>query len=246
MLVKTYFRLNKQALSANVQKAVGVADLPPLLEFPRGHVVTWKYYCGVFAFGKEDYETVQYLQHGWKLIQAQRELSEAYDLALAASKHNLGLILSYLLPLHLISSTYPSRYLLRQYPDLHTLYAPLFTAIHTGNLHLFNTHLEKYSPIFLRRRVFLAIERSRQCCLRTLFHRSVSLYEGTRIPIEVFERALRVCGERIDREEIECYVANMIYRGWIKGYISRERGMVVLSAKEGFPKISGTLGWIRL
>jgi hypothetical protein len=42
-----------------VQKAVGVADLPPLLEFPRGHVVTWKYYCGVFAFGKEDYETVQ-------------------------------------------------------------------------------------------------------------------------------------------------------------------------------------------
>jgi len=182
---------------------------------------------------------------GEKLIQAQRELSEAYDLALAASKHNLGLILSYLLPLHLISSTYPSRRLLRQYPDLNTLYAPLFTAIHTGNLRLFNTHLETYSPIFLRRRVFLAIERSRQCCLRTLFHRSVSLYEGTRIPIEVFERALRVCGERIDREETECYVANMIYRGWIKGYISRERGMVVLSAKEGFPKVSGNLGWIR-
>ena len=58
MLVKTYFRLNKPSLSANVQKAVGVTDLPPLEEFPRSHVVTWKYYCGVFAFGKEDYETV--------------------------------------------------------------------------------------------------------------------------------------------------------------------------------------------
>ena len=68
MLVKTYFRLNKQALSANVQKAVGVADLPPLLEFPRGHVVTWKYYCGVFAFGKEDYETVRRLQEGRSLF----------------------------------------------------------------------------------------------------------------------------------------------------------------------------------
>jgi COP9 signalosome complex subunit 12 len=60
MLVKTYFRLNKPGLSANVQKAVGVADLPPLIEFPRSHVVTWKYYCGVFAFGKEDYEMVSF------------------------------------------------------------------------------------------------------------------------------------------------------------------------------------------
>ena len=154
-------------------------------------------------------------------------------------------MLSYLLPLHLISSTYPSRHLLSQYPDLDILYAPLFTAIHTGNLRLFNAHLDKYSPIFLRRRVFLAVERSRQCCLRTLFQRSVSIYGGTRIPIEVFERALRMCGEGIDREETECFVANMIYRGWIKGYISRERAMVVLSAKEGFPKVSGNLSWIR-
>jgi COP9 signalosome complex subunit 12 len=179
------------------------------------------------------------------LLKAQRDLSDAYDLALAASKHNLGLILSYLLPLHLISSTYPRRYLLRQYPELNTLYAPLFTAIHTGNLRLFNSHLQEYSPIFLRRRVFLAVERSRQCCLRALFYRSVTIYEGTRIPIEVFERALRVSGEIVDREETECFVANMIYRGWIKGYISRERGMVVLSAKEGFPRISGNLAWIR-
>jgi COP9 signalosome complex subunit 12 len=58
MLIKTYFRLNKPSLSSNVQKAVSVTDLPSLAEFPRSHVVTWKYYCGVFAFGKEDYETV--------------------------------------------------------------------------------------------------------------------------------------------------------------------------------------------
>jgi COP9 signalosome complex subunit 12 len=64
MLIKTYFRLNKPALSANVQKAVNVAELPPLEEFPRSHVVTWKYYCGVFAFGKEDYETVSLLCYG--------------------------------------------------------------------------------------------------------------------------------------------------------------------------------------
>jgi len=58
MLVKTYFRLNKPALCANVQRAVNVTELPPISEFPRSHIVTWKYYCGVYAFGKEDYETV--------------------------------------------------------------------------------------------------------------------------------------------------------------------------------------------
>jgi len=54
-----------------------------------------------------------------------------------------------------------------------------------------------------------------------------------------------VGGEKLDREETECYVANMIYRGWIKGYISRERGMVVLSAKEGFPRIAGSVTWMK-
>ena len=58
MLVKTYFRLNKPALCANVQRAVNVTELPPISEYPRSHIVTWKYYCGVYAFGKEDYETV--------------------------------------------------------------------------------------------------------------------------------------------------------------------------------------------
>jgi len=178
-------------------------------------------------------------------MKAQRELNEAYNLALASSTPNIALILSYLLPLHLISSQYPSRKLLKQFPKLDTLYTPLFTAIHTGNLALFDSHVEKYTPFFVRKRVYLAVERSRQCCIRTLFERAVAEVTGTRIPIDVFEIALRVGGTVLDREETECLVANMIYRGWIRGYISRERGMVVLSAKEGFPKISGSVTWMK-
>ena len=170
---------------------------------------------------------------------------EAYDLSLATAVDNIGLILFYLLPLHLIASTYPARYVLLQYPHLIRIYAPLFTAIHTGNLKLFDSHIEEYSSIFLRKRVYLAIERARQCCIRTLFERAVQIYTGTRIPIDVFSSALKVGGDPQDREGTECIVANMIYRGWIKGYISRERGMVVLSAKEGFPKISGSVSWMK-
>jgi COP9 signalosome complex subunit 12 len=171
---------------------------------------------------------------------------EAYDLSLSSASNNIGHILIYLLPLHLISSTYPARRVLGRYPDLTGLYGPLFTAIHTGNLRLFDSHVDQFSPIFLRKRVYLAIERARQCCIRALFQRAVEEYTGTRIPIDVFSAALKVGGIEQDREETECIVANMIYRGWIKGYISRERAMVVLSAKEGFPKVSGSVAWMKM
>jgi len=41
--------------------------------------------------------------------------------------------------------------------------------------------------------------------------------------------------ESVDRDEVECALANMIYKGLVKGYISRERAMVVLSKAGAFP-----------
>jgi hypothetical protein len=39
-------------------------------------------------------------------------------------------------------------------------------------------------------------------------------------------------------EEAECIIANMIYRGYVKGYISHEKQMVVLAAKDPFPSLA--------
>lgn len=38
-------------------------------------------------------------------------------------------------------------------------------------------------------------------------------------------------------DEAECIAAGMIYRGFMKGYISHEKRMIVLAAKEPFPKL---------
>ena len=54
----------------------------------------------------------------------------------------------------------------------------------------------------------------------------------------MFHCAIRVTGMSVDAEEVECYVANMIYRGFIKGYISHERQMVVLAASGAFPRVA--------
>lgn len=67
--------------------------------------------------------------------------------------------------------------------------------------------------------------------------------QATRIPIESFHAALRLATAQSTDEdassagETECLVANMIHKGYIRGYISHERQMVVLSAKNAYPPL---------
>lgn len=40
---------------------------------------------------------------------------------------------------------------------------------------------------------------------------------------------------QVDVDEIECIVANLIHKKYIKGYISHSQRMLVLSKKDAFP-----------
>ncbi|RXW25762.1 hypothetical protein EST38_g9 [Candolleomyces aberdarensis] len=52
----------------------------------------------------------------------------------------------------------------------------------------------------------------------------------------MFHMGLKIAGIETDVEEAECYVANMIYKGFIRGYISHEKQMVVLAMNNSFPR----------
>lgn len=41
----------------------------------------------------------------------------------------------------------------------------------------------------------------------------------------------------LSMEEVECQVANLIYRGYVKGYISHSKRVLVLSKKSPFPPL---------
>ena len=64
------------------------------------------------------------------------------------------------------------------------------------------------------------------------------LSKATRISILDFHSALRVAGEEVSVEEAECLVANMIYKGYMRGYISHEKQMVVIAATNAFPSLA--------
>ncbi|KAL9128238.1 MAG: hypothetical protein Q9217_003054 [Psora testacea] len=247
LLFKTYFKLNSVGLSKNILRAISASktDMPELEAFPKSHIVTFKYYVGVIQFLEEDY------------AHAEENLTSALALCHRNASRNKELIFSYLIPTRLLTSQrLPSPHLLRPYPRLAAVFTPLTTAIRSGSLSTFDRALAAGETSFVKRRIYLTLERGRDVCLRNLL-RKVYLAAGTdeqgnkrtRIKVEEFGVAIRLgeaegigngdgdmgAGRYLDGDEVECLLANMIYKNFMKGYISRAAGMVVLSKTGAFP-----------
>ncbi len=59
--------------------------------------------------------------------------------------------------------------------------------------------------------------------------------------MDTIVKAFEFAGVTMDGEEAECVVSNLIAQGLIKGYISHEKQMVVLSKETPFPKIKDVI-----
>jgi hypothetical protein len=137
------------------------------------------------------------------------------------------LILTYLIPCHLVNTaTLPSKKLLEPYPRLQKLFLPLSGPIKKGELHAFDLALQEGEDEFVKRRIYLTLERGRDIALRNLL-RKVFLAGGfeqpkepgakalrrTRVPLDEFVAAISLGSqEKLDSDEAECLLANMIYK----------------------------------
>lgn len=144
------------------------------------------------------------------------------------------LILTYLIPCRLITQhAIPSATLLAQAPGLSRLIGPLVSCIKRGDLTGFDKALANGEPEFVKRRIFLTLERSRDITLRNLLRKVYlaagydDLKEGqtdkdrirkSRIPLINFATALRMgiagegSGQAVEDDEVECLLANQIYK----------------------------------
>jgi COP9 signalosome complex subunit 12 len=137
------------------------------------------------------------------------------------------LILTYLIPCHLLTThTLPTQTLLAPYPRLQKLFLPLSRCIKRGDLSGFDSALVAGEDEFVKRRIYLTLERGRDIALRNLL-RKVFITGGfeeskdntsapvrrTRIPVAEFGAAISIGSkERMDNDEVECLLANMIYK----------------------------------
>jgi COP9 signalosome complex subunit 12 len=161
---------------------------------------------------------------------------------------------------------------LQAFPRLLALYGVFVAAFRKGDVRSYDQALANstFEKALIGKGVYLAMERAREGCLRTLFRRVwLAKDRSTRLSLDMLHRALVWTGMQLDVEEAEWYVATLIHKvsgprrefphvqcesvtltqcyfgpflqGYMKGYISHERQMVVLSAKDAFPPLSAVV-----
>lgn len=231
-LFKIYFKLNTLHLCKNLIAAVNLPTFPAFETFPSSQKVTYSYYVGRLAVFDDDYH------------RAENHLSYAF--AHCSNKHptNKKLTLRYLIPIKLILGKKPTTHLLDKY-ELHE-YKTVVDAVRKGNVAQLNTALQQHQVTFIMQGTFLVLEKLRAVALRTLFQKTHAFcarqnpQKANQVSLLLFAKALTWCGAGMDIDEVECVVANLIYRKFIKGYISHKSRIVVLAKNDAFPSLGSS------
>ncbi|TPX68261.1 hypothetical protein SpCBS45565_g03237 [Spizellomyces sp. 'palustris'] len=234
LLFKTYFKLTQTNLCSTILRSVAAGDLPGLERYPIADQVTFKFYVGVLSFYNEQYK------------KAEEELSFALwhsptGKGKQARKRNEKiriLILNYLIPTRFILGFLPSASLFIKYPALDYLYGNFALAIRRGDVRLFDETLYRLQRDLINRGTYLTVERARALAARMLFKKVWLINKrSTRIPMAQFQRALHLAGTDVTPDAVACMLANMIDKGYLKGYLSFEKQMVVTAKEDPFPNL---------
>ncbi|KAK7805738.1 hypothetical protein U0070_010959 [Myodes glareolus] len=175
---------------------------------------------------KDDYSTAQRVTYkyyvGRKAMfdsdfkQAEEYLSFAFEHCHRSSQKNKRMILIYLLPVKM-----------------------LLVSDREGNLLLLNEALAKHETFFIRCGIFLILEKLKIITYRNLFKKVYLLLKTHQLSLDAFLVALKFMHvEDVDIDEVQCILANLIYMGHIKGYISHQHQKLVVSKQNPFPPLS--------
>lgn len=218
-LFAMYFRLNTLRLCKNLLRPVESRQLHE--KGTMGDMVTYRYYVGRLNMFEDQYESAE--------INLEYALTHCHVNAKANKKR----ILNYLLPVKLLRGRLPSDYLLQKYSL--TEFKPIIEGIRRGDLRTFNSGLDRHQDLFIRRGTYLLLEKCKTVCYRNLFKRVYLVKQKTQIRLQDMVKALKWLGTTIDLDEVECVLANLIFSGKVRGYISHEKRVLVLSKKDPFP-----------
>lgn len=222
-LFKVYFRINKLHLCKPLIRAID--SLPFKESFSLSQQITYRYFVGRKAMFDSDYKA------------ADQYLTYAFENCHRSNKKNKRLILIYLVPVKMLLGYIPSKRVLEKYDVVQ--FWDLVQAVVQGNLRVFDELMIEHEEFFIKCGIYLIVDKLKIIAYRNLF-RKVYLILGThQIPVEALQTALVSLGQAdVDLDETQCIVANLIYEGKIKGYISHQHRKVVVSKQNPFPPLT--------
>uniref|UniRef100_A0A8C9Z9Y0 PCI domain-containing protein 2 n=1 Tax=Sander lucioperca TaxID=283035 RepID=A0A8C9Z9Y0_SANLU len=222
-LFKIYFKINKLHLCKPLIRAIDSSNLKN--DYSPAQKVTYKYYVGRKAMFDSDFKP------------AEEFLSYAFHHCHGSSQKNKRMILIYLLPVKMLLGHMPTHQLLRKYDLMQ--FADVTKSVSEGNLLLLNEALSKHETFFIRCGIFLILEKLKIITYRNLFKKVYLLLRTHQLPLDAFLVSLKMMQlDDVDIDEVQCILANLIYMGHIKGYISHQHQKLVVSKQNPFPPLS--------
>mmetsp|Transcript_150544 Transcript_150544/g.484044 ORF Transcript_150544/g.484044 Transcript_150544/m.484044 type:complete len:397 (-) Transcript_150544:90-1280(-) len=232
-LLRLYFSLGQASqctflLNAVDQQSLELSVLPKALSLPL---------C--FLWGK-------HCVFDGNVMGAEKRLGWALANCPLKSFSNRRRILAYLVPCRMRQGRFPRREVLRRYGL--ECYEAISEAVAAGNVTQFNEELERHESELIRLGTYLVVEQ-----LKLLAYRNLARHVYIIICRELiaagkedmkhkqdlltYEHAFEL-QDNCDADETICVLANLIYIGAIRGYLSDEHHKVVFGKKDPFPSAS--------
>jgi hypothetical protein len=143
----------------------------------------------------------------------------------------------YLIPVKMLLGYIPKHYLLKKYNLIE--FWDLIEAVKKGNLQNLDIVMCKQESFLINAGIYLIVEKLKLIAYRNLFKKVYLILNTHQIDIQSLLCALKIYGRTdVNMDETECLVANLIYDGKIKGYISHQHKKVVISKQNPFPRLS--------
>lgn len=183
--------------------------------------VTYQYYIGRFLMFEDNHDT------------AEKHLDYALQHCHKDYVRNKRRILEYLVPIKLRRGNLPTTQLLGKY-GLNE-FKKIVEGIRKGDLRSYQDGLDQFQDIFISRGTYLLLEKCKTLCYSNLFRRVHKIIGNHIVPLKDAVKAFKWLGMPVDLDEIECILANLIYDGHVRGYLSHEKRVIVLSKLNPFP-----------
>jgi len=196
-----------------------------LADFPKKDAVKMSYYVGKLATIRGRYQ------------EAQQHLTFAFLNCHRDNAGNARRILRLLVPVKMLLGEVPNEKFLTS--NGLQLLVPLVTAVREGQLGAFRRFLEKHQNVLARWDVLLTLERLEVIVFRNLVRIVKTMLHTHRIPLPDIEVAMRLSGcepRECEPGQAACHLANVIELGLIRGNISHEHQILVVSEVLAFPE----------
>merc|ERR1719464_123115 len=218
-LFNMYFRLNNLRLCNNLIRPVETKKLQE--KGTMAEMITYRYYSGRLNMFEDQHE------------RAETHLDYALQHCHKNAISNKKRILKYLVPIKLFRGRLPTTLLLDKY-GLEE-FKPIVKGIRKGDFRTFQDGLVQYQDRFVRQGTYLLLEKCKTVCYRNLFKRVHKILDKHHMSLNRVAKVFKWLGMPIDLDEIECILANLIFQGFVRGYLSHSKRTLVLSKRDPFP-----------